>query len=203
MGKSRILIGGMGAALLACLVAAGCARQESVAPVVAAPVTAATLPPGLTPEASILDLMLEVVDPNATDLWNSVGTVSTTRGQEERTLRTDAEWSLARRRALLLAEAANMLVVAGRPVAHPGQQLKDPPGEGDFTPAQAQVEIDKERAGFNGFAAIFQGASRKLLVAIDKRDVEAFQEAGGDLDEACESCHKRFWYPKSPSAPAP
>ena len=203
MGKSQLLVGGMGVALLGILMAAGCAKQESAAPVAAAPVVAATLPAGLTPEASILDLMLGIVEPTANDLWGSVGSESTTKGTEEHTLKTDADWDLARRRSLLLAEAANLLVVAGRPVAHPGQKLKQPGGAGEFTPEQAQVEIDKNRGSFVGFAVILQGSARKLLAAVDKRDADAFEQAGGDLDEACESCHKKFWYPDAPQPAAP
>lgn len=202
MKKMRMPAGGVACALLGgLLMMAGCAKQESTAPA-AAPQTA-SLPAGLAPEASILDLMLDFVDPNADDLWASVATVSTRTGVEEHQPRTDAEWKLARRRALVLVESANLLVVAGRPVARPGQQLEEPGGAGDFTPAQAQAEIDRDRAGFTGFAALLQGASRKLLAAIDKRDVDGFLEAGGDLDEACENCHRRFWYPKAPQLSAP
>jgi hypothetical protein len=201
MIKSRLPIGGIACALLGGLLLAGCAKQQSAAPEAAAPVLAAALPTGLTPEASILDMMLEFVDPNADELWESVATVSTRTGVEERHPRTDAEWKTARRKALTLVESANLLVVAGRPVARPGQQLAEPGGEGDYTPAQAQMQIDKDRAAFVTFAAGLQEASRKMMGAIDKRDVEGFLEAGGELDEACESCHKRFWYPNSPTPP--
>jgi hypothetical protein len=189
-------------AVLAAAVLQGCTKQEAAPP----PETtklAARLPAGLAPEASVLDLMLDFIDPNADDLWASVATISTRKGVEERRPRTDAEWKTARRRALTLVEAANLLVVEGRQVARAGQQLEEPGGEGDYTPAQAQVEIDKDRASFVGFAAVLQESSRNLLAAIEKRDVEAFLEAGGELDEACETCHRRFWYPKSPSLPGP
>jgi hypothetical protein len=192
------------AAVLMGVVLAGCAKHETAsAPAPAAAAPTARLPAGLTPEASVLDLMLDFIDPNADDLWASVATISTKKGVEERRPRTDAEWKTARRRALTLAEAANLLVLDGRQVAHAGQQLEEPGGEGDYTPAQAQAEIDKDRSSFAGFAAVLQESSRDLLAAIDKRDVEAFLEAGGELDEACESCHRRFWYPNSPQLPAP
>jgi hypothetical protein len=190
------------AAMLAVVLLPGCARQQAAPPADTVKLSAA-LPAGLTPEASVLDLMLDFVDPNADDLWASVATISSKKGVEERRPRTDAEWNLARRRALTLAESANLLVVEGRQVAHPGQQLEEPGGEGDYTPAQAQAEIDKDRGSFTGFAAVLQESSRKLLAAIEKRDIDAFLEAGGDLDEACETCHRRFWYPKSPQLPGP
>ena len=40
-----------------------------------------------------------------------------------------------------------------------------------------------------------------MLNAIDKQDPDAFLEAGGVLDEACEDCHRKFWYPNSPLPP--
>jgi hypothetical protein len=146
-------------------------------------------------------MMMEFIDPNADDLWDSVAYVSTRAGVEERRPRTDDEWKAARRKALTLVEAANLLVVEGRPVAHPGQNLAEPGGEGDFTPAQAQAEIDKDRASFVSFALGLQSASKLMLDAIDKRDTEAFLQAGGTLDEACENCHRKFWYPNSPVPP--
>lgn len=190
----RLSVGAAGVVVGAMMVV-GCARQESaVAP---APVLGAKLPAGLTPEASVLDLMLEVIDPNADELWESVATISTTAGVEERRPRTAAEWQAARRKALLLVEGSNLLVVDGRPVAHPGQQLEQT-GAGDLTPTQAQLAIDQDRASFVSFAAALQASSRKLLHAINQRDTEEFLQAGGDLDEACEACHKRFWYPAAP-----
>ncbi len=196
--NTRLLVASVVPALLGAIIMAGCVRKPE-APVVPAP--GGTLPAGFKAEASILDLMADFVDPNADELWEAVAIVSTTTGSEERQPRTDAEWKLLRRKALVLIESANLLVTEGRVVAHPGQRLLEPGGAGDFTPAQAQAEIDKDRGAFVGFAQVLQGATVQLLGAIDKRDVDAYLEAGGTLDEACEGCHKRFWYPNSPQPP--
>jgi len=39
------------------------------------------------------------------------------------------------------------------------------------------------------------------LKAVDSKDADALVEAGGAIYEACEQCHKRFWYPNAPAAP--
>ncbi len=197
---SRLLIASVVPALLGALVLAGCAKKEVAAPV-APPVLGGTLPAGFVAHASILDLMEDFVDPNADELWEAVAIVSTRTGSEERQPRTDAEWKVVRRKALVLIEAGNLLATEGRVVAHPGQQLAEPGGAGDYTPAQAQAEIDKDRGSFIGFAQSLQASAVQMLGAIDKRDVDAYLEAGGALDEACEGCHKRFWYPNSPTPP--
>lgn len=197
--KSKWLFTCVMPVMLGAAAMAGCTSQEEAAP--PPPVLGGTLPPGFAAQASILDLMADFVDPNADDLWEAVAVVSTRTGSEEHHPRTDAEWKLVRRKALVLIESANLLVTEGRVVAHPGQQLLEPGGAGDFTPAQAQAEIDKDRGAFVGFAQALQGSAVQLLGAIDKRDVDAYLEAGGALDEACEGCHKRFWYPNAPTPP--
>jgi hypothetical protein len=191
------------ATLVVALVASGCTKQQATAPVAAvvAPALTAPLPGGLQPTASILDLMLDPIDSSADFLWDAVATVSTRTGVEEHHPRTDAEWKVVHGKALLLIEAANLLVVEGRKVARPGQQLDEPGGQGDFTPEQAQAAIDEDRAGFVTFARALQLASGDLLAAIEKRDVDAYLQAGGALDEACEACHTRFWYPKAQKPP--
>ena len=167
----------------------------------AAPPKSEPVVSNLRPVASVLDIMLDVVDHNADILWESVATISGPKGVEERQPRTDKEWAAVRTNALLVIEGANMLMVEGRKVARPGQQLEEPGGATDFTPAQAQAEIDKDRPAFIAFAHSLQDAAGSALAAIEKRDANALLEAGGDLDEACENCHKRYWYPNSPTPP--
>ncbi len=200
MKVSAIVAGSAIAAVLSGVVLlAGCAKQEAAAP--APPPLAAVLPGGLQPQASVLDLMEDFIDPNADELWESVAIVSTRTGVEEHHPRNDAEWDTQRRKALILMEAANLLVVEGRQVAHPGQKLAQPGGEGDFTPEQAQAAIDKDRGSFVGFAREFQVAAGDMMDAIKKQDTDAFLQAGGVLDEACENCHRKFWYPNAPLPP--
>jgi hypothetical protein len=175
---------------------AACTKAPPPAPVKAEPAVS-----DLRPVASVLDIMLDVVDHNADILWESVATISGPKGVEERQPRTDKEWAAVRTNALLVIEGANLLMMEGRKVAHPGQQLEEPGGATDYTPAQAQAQIDKDRPAFVAFAHALQDAASASLTAIDKRDTNALLEAGGDLDEACESCHKRFWYPNSPTPP--
>jgi cytochrome c556 len=180
-------------ALLALL--CSCSSKEASAP--AAPPVAANA------AASMLDLMRDPIASNAEALWNAVGTVSTETGSKDLAPGTDAEWAAVRLKATGLMEAADQLATPGRVVAHPDQKLKDPAGPGDLTPAQAQAAIEKGHAAFATFAGVLKNAAGALVAAIDKRDVEAYQTAGGALDEACEVCHKRYWYPESAAPPVP
>ncbi len=179
------------------LLGAACTKQPA-----AAPASTAALPAGLKPAASIIDLMHDPIDVNANALWQAVYTSSTQEGTEDVTPATDEEWLALRRQALVLMEAANLLVTEGRPVAHAGQGLEAGQGDGVLSPAESQAKIDKDRALFTGFSAALQGAAGSLLPAIDSRNVEQYLAAGDALQAACESCHLQFWYPGQ-AQPAP
>lgn len=178
----------------AALMLAGCAQ----APAPVAEAKAAFAP---QPVASMLDLMAGPIDAAADALWDAAGTESTAKGLVDKVPKTDADWAKLRQQAVLLAETANLLMIEGRVVAHPGQSLENPPGEGDFTPEQSLAEINANRAAFNGFAKVMQDTAVTAIKAIDGRNVDGLLEAGGNLDEACEACHKRFWYPNAPTPP--
>jgi Cytochrome C' len=166
--------------------------------------TATTAAPATTsfkPVASVIDLMASQVDPAADFLWESVATISTEKGIEERQPRTDAEWAAVRHKALMVIEAANLLQMDGRVVAHPGQVLSEPAGMGDLTPEQSQAAVNADRATFNAYARAMQNTAEAMLASIEKRDPEGMLETGGPLDENCEECHRKFWYPDAPLPP--
>ncbi len=157
-------------------------------------------PPFVT-SASIIDLMAGQVDPAADAMWLSVATISTREGVVQRKPRTEAEWQVERAHAIALIEASNLLMMPGRVVAHPGQYLEVPPGEGDYTPEQSLAAIRREPDVFAAFARVLQQSSLSALHAIEAHDAEKLLEAGGDIDAACEQCHRRFWYPTTAGVP--
>ncbi len=154
---------------------------------------------------TIKEVMEGIVDPAADLLWDSVSYSITAAGIQETLPRTDADWLKLRWNALLLVEAANILKVPGRKVAPdkpiPGLE-NEPPAPEDLTPAEIQKLIDADRATFNRLAQGLADAALLSLKAADARSIDGLFEAGDDLDEACENCHIKYWYPKN-KAPAP
>jgi hypothetical protein len=175
------------------LSAAGCTQT---APAPSSPPAATGSP--FRVQASIQELMQSVVDPPADALWESVATISTLSGVEERRPRTDEEWAAVRREAMTIVEAANLLVMDGRRVAHEGRQLEDAHTPGIWTADEIQKAIDSSRPIFIERAHALQSAGLAALSAIDARDADALSAAGGALDEACEQCHLQYWYPNTP-----
>lgn len=145
------------------------------------------------PIASIRELMESEVAPAADVIWNSVATVSSEDGFEEKRPRTDEEWRTVRHNAVTLIEASNLLIMEGRKVAGPGATPRQP-----SEPPTADIEkrIAANRAGFIQFSHALQDAGMAALADIDAKNAEGLLDAGAKIDEACEACHQAFWYPQ-------
>ena len=152
-----------------------------------------SLQPQFRVDATIKDIMDSLVDPGADYIWDAVATTVTAKGKEEKYPRTDEEWKEVRRRAIHLMEASNMLLIPGRHVARPGEK-GDPRVE--LPPEQIEALINKDRANFTKLASGLYDSVLPALRAIDAKDKEALLEAGDAIDQACESCHFTYWYPK-------
>lgn len=185
----------------ALIVLAACQPSPSSKPATeaaAAPVAAPVMP---RPQASVVELMANVVAPTADIIWNAVGTTEGPKGPVETKPTTDKDWAELRKKVMLLVEAANLLAVPDRAVLLPGQKFTNPPGPGDLPPEKSAARIKAEWPAFLAFAQTLQNSALATLKAVDAKDVDGFSEAGGAIDEACEQCHKRFWYPDAPAAP--
>ena len=171
--------------------AAACSAPQPAAPPAAAPATMTAAEFRVT--GTIKDIMDGLVDPSSDYLWESVATIVTKKGTEERRPRTVEQWKEVRRRAIALTEATNLLIMDGRLVAHPGEQSENPGIE--LGPEEIKAVIDADRASFIKFAHALHDAGMKALAAIDKKDADALSDAGETIDEACEQCHLKYWYP--------
>jgi hypothetical protein len=189
-------------AFTAVLAACGPVPEGPVAASPALP-TFAPAAPGPRMVASVLELMDQVIDPAADTLWASVATTTDRKGTVEHRPRSDADWLALRRTALVLVEATNLLAQPGRVVAHPGHVLADASAPGMLSAAQIQQALDSQHATLATLARGLQDAALESLAAIDKRDIAGLELSGGRIDEACEACHKVFWYPPAASAAQP
>jgi cytochrome c556 len=148
---------------------------------------------GYIAQFSIEEIMEAMVMPAAQALWDSVAVNVTEKGIIETKPQTDEDWEKLRWQAITLIEATNLLIVPGRKAAHPGATSENPGSE--LEPAQIQALIDKQRPSFIAHAHVLHEAAMGALRAIDARNLDGISEAGGTIDEACESCHLQFWYP--------
>ncbi len=128
------------------------------------PPAAPPLPPFQT-IANMKDLMLNVLDPAADTLWESVGTILTVEGTFEKAPSTDDEWAGVRAGAIQLAESGNLLMLPSRS------------GGSEEWIAQSRALIE---------------ASNRAIKAIEAKDKDTLFTIGGDIYDVCTNCHRQF-----------
>jgi hypothetical protein len=152
--------------------------------------------------AGVQDIMNYMVDPAADFLWESVSTTETAEGVDEKQPRTDEEWREVHKHAILLTEGANLLLI-DRHVVGEGRSLEDHGTPGNLTAAESEDAIRKDRQTFISFALALRDVGESMVAAADKRNPQAIVDAGDAMDQVCEGCHLKFWYPgqKIPAFP--
>ena len=151
------------------------------------------------PTTTIRDLMDGIVDPAADTIWNSVATTITTKGEEEKVPHTAEEWTTVRRNALQLLEASNLIQIPGRRVAKPGERNN----QGiELQPEQIETLINQDRQAWIALAHGLHDAATLAIDAADAKDPAKVLESGEQIDNACEHCHQRYWYPHPTQSPA-
>src|SRR5687768_12251180 len=148
--------------------------------------------PPYRPVASIREVMNTVIDPSIDVVWDSVKTVIDDGRMTDLAPVTDEAWTDLRRHALIVSEAANLLLMPSRPVAPPGAVSQAPGVE--LAPEEIRKLIDDNRDGWNVFAQELQDSLKPALDAIDAKNAQALFDAGERIDTACENCHQVFWF---------
>jgi plastocyanin len=170
------------------LILSGCSAREDAQP-----------QSDFRPTATVKDIMVSIIDPEADVLWNSVATIVSATGTEEREPRTDEEWAAIRRSAIQLVEATNLLRIPGRHVAKPGEKSENPRIE--LEPETIEKMIVEDPRTWTSLVNRLHDAVVPALNAIEAKNVKGLFDAGDHMEQACEACHQQYWYPPS-HAPA-
>jgi cytochrome c556 len=169
---------------------AGCS-QKPQPPAEAAPV-------GPVPAASIQEIMKAVVEPASNGVWKPPESINDPASKATQTEK-DAAWLAVRHAAVTLSESANLLVVPGRKTVAAGGKIQDEGQAGNLPSAEIQKLIEGDPAAFAKYAKALQDATLETMTAIDAKNADALTEKGGRIDEACEACHLKYWYPPAAS----
>jgi hypothetical protein len=152
------------------------AAPAATVPAAAAATVAAAKGAPIRPVASIKQLMAGVIDPAADTVWESVGTIISAAGTEERRPRTDKEWEAVRNAALHLTEGGNLLMLGDRAKDH------------DAWWRMSRALVD---------------AGAVALQAAEEKNVQALFDAGEGITAACDTCHGVYWIYQEPAAAKP
>jgi hypothetical protein len=173
----------------------GCSPQQEASVTAQSGAAAAPAASPLKPIAGIQDVMAGMIDPAADFLWASVSTTVERGKTVEKQPRTDEEWAEVRRQAIVLAEGANLIMMDGRHVVKEGVHLEDHGTPGNLTAEQSEQAIAADRATYIAFAQALRDVGASMLTAADARNPQGIIDAGDTMDQVCEGCHLKFWYP--------
>jgi hypothetical protein len=152
---------------------------------------------------SVKELMENMIDPIADNIFDAVWWDNTAKGVVEHRPTTDEDWEKVKTGAVTIAEGIELLKVP-RPWTPPGD-VNDSlgPNPPELSPTQIQAKLDKDRVLWIAKIQALRNVSLEVLEIVKKKDANALWQAGGDLDEACEGCHLEYWYPETgrPSKP--
>jgi hypothetical protein len=187
----RRAIAGSGLALAAWLAAACSSPKPAAAAASAAP----ALWGDMTPVVSVKELMRDMIDPIADNIFDAVAIVDTPHGTEQRLPKTDEEWDKIRIGAVTLAEGAYLLKVQ-RPFAPVGDDKTKSPVQGEeLSPAQVKAKVERDPVLWNAKIEALRNVGLEVMEIVRTRKVDELWDASDNLDAACESCHVQFWYP--------
>lgn len=187
MRSSRLIVGAT--LVLVATIVAQCTRQQ---PAPAAQGESAK------PVVSVRELMVNIIDPLADNIFDAVGTDVTEKGVVEHKPTTDEDWAKVMQGAVAIAEATNLLRMHPR-LAAPADYTFDPkergPGAPELAPADIQKKIEADPALWDKHADDLRTEAIKVMAIVKARDIDKLFQAGSDLDRACENCHLEYWYP--------
>jgi hypothetical protein len=168
-----------------------CSSSES-AP---APPRAPELWGTLKPVVSVKELMRDMLDPIADNIFDSVGIVVDKKGTVETAPHTDEDWEKIRIGAVTLAEGVYLLKVP-RPFA-PAGDLNNSTGPDavELSPAQITAKVEADPIEWNARIEALRNVGLEVLDIVKRKDAKELWDACENLDIACESCHRSYWYP--------
>ena len=149
----------------------------------------------MKPVVSVKELMRDMIDPLADNIFDAVRTDETAKGVVETKPTTDADWEKIRIGATTMAEGIYLLKVP-RPFTPPGDNNNSgPPDFWELSPADIKAKLDADPVLWNAKIEALRNVGLEVLEIVKKKDVDALFDAAGDLDQACEACHLEYWYP--------
>jgi len=92
--------------------------------------------------------------------------------------------------AKTLAEAKQIVGAAA------GQKIQGEGNPGSFSARDVEKTIAANPKVFSAFAQQLAGSMDEITRAARSRDPAKVFDVAGQLDQVCEQCHARFWYPQ-------
>jgi cytochrome c556 len=109
---------------------------------------------------------------------------------------TAAGWNKIIAAAEKVKQASQTLAKADHAIAAaPGVKIEGEGNEGVAGAKQVQAAIDRDPAEFRTRATALATSMDQIVAAAKAKSAAKVFEVSGVLDQVCEDCHQKFWYP--------
>jgi hypothetical protein len=149
----------------------------------------------MMPIVSVKELMHDMIDPTADNIFDAVWWDQTAKGLVEHRPTSEEDWDKVKIGAVTIVEGIELLKMP-RALAPDGDVNNSvglhPP---ELSPTAIRAKIDKDPVLWLAKIQALRNVGLEVLDVVKKKDVDGLWQAGGDLDDACEACHLEYWYP--------
>ena len=147
--------------------------------------------------ADLHDLMKNVVAVQTQVVWDIGNQALDDQGNPDASKLAAADWTRIIDAATKVRQASQTLARADHvQAAAPGMKIEGEGNSGALGAKQVQALIDKDPAGFRAMSQALAGSMEQIGAAAKAKDAAKLFEVSGALDQVCESCHMKFWYPE-------
>ena len=149
------------------------------------------------PAPTLHEIMAGTIDTSADVIWQESTKAYGEDGHAREGQLADGDWKNIADAARKLGSGAR-LIAADEAIAvvRPGMKILD---EGvvreAVTAAQVEQYVARDRIGLARHANELAGMADQIEAAARARNAKAVVDLSERLDDVCESCHVRFWYP--------
>ncbi len=150
----------------------------------------------LRPVVSLKELMRDMIDPASDYIFDSMILVITEKGTVDNIPTTDEDWEKLRFGAVTIAEGVSLLQIP-RPIAPPGDENASSGPDGtELTPAQIAAKLEADPVEWNARIEALRNVGLEVLDIVRTKNTKELLDASENLDNACEACHRSYWYPR-------
>lgn len=151
------------------------------------------------PALDVRKAMIDGVNPAALAIWDVSNAATNDEGVLDPALMDAAAWARLEEAAGMLQFHAQEMAKAQRFAAGGPDLASGEVPEGVSTREQIQAMIDADPDGFRTSATQMAEQAGALRAAVRLRDASATGDLAAGIDGNCQSCHERYWFPRTPA----
>ena len=146
--------------------------------------------------ADVHDLMKNVVAVQTQVIWDISNEAQDDQGNPDASKMSAADWTKIIEAAGKVKQASQTLAQAEHVIAAaPGVKIEGEGNAGVAGAKQVQAAIDKNPAEFRTRSRALATSMDQIVAAAKANNAAKVFEVSGVLDQVCEDCHQKFWYP--------